>query len=391
MNKWLGCLLLLLFAVGCSTTQSGQHKTINLDELMALNVSGESRVDVYIDLGGLTTDTTADTTSGDADAQTAITPSASLYGPSSAAAPNAEQLMEIGKYVVEAWRRFNTENPETTTTTTEVVEPTDDPGPPSVPGDNVGDADDGSGVDSLPVGVIASAECDGTMSYRDCDTCESVPQKVCMFDEYASCEDVPVESFLLRFTDPTGNTREIQVPKKCSIAMGSKEEGYIKWRYEHDKEPFKPVGYAPRGFNASKAEIIGKKASADCGSDQASDRPDWNCKQVVKWEGNPYPNHAARVFSRCWWTETSSDAQFLQRKFNFNWEGWKDNEPVLVVFSDGLEVPVTDTKRRHYPGAAGHVKWGIPRYEEGDECKHFPSIAAPKGAAPDQATLYYGR
>ena len=131
-----------------------------------------------------------------------------------------------------------------------------------------------------------------------------------------------------------------------------------------------------------------KKVSADCGPDQPSDRQGYSCMQKVEWEGG-IPDIETREFSRCWWTDTTGDFAFLQRKFNFDWEGWKDGDDVLVVFDGGPDVKVTRTNKRHYPGAAGHVKWGVPKMSDGNPCKHYPSIAAPKDSSPDYAILYY--
>jgi hypothetical protein len=150
--------------------------------------------------------------------------------------------------------------------------------------------------------------------------------------------------------------------------------------------------YAGRGDSSTWAQILVKKISADCGDDQASDRQDWKCMQKVDWEGG-IPDLANKDFSRCWWTDTTGDWKWLQRKFNFEWDGWKRNEPVLVLFEGGLEVPVSKTNKRHYPGngMGGHVKWGVPKMNDGNPCKHYPSIAAPKDANPDFAILYYGK
>jgi len=240
--KRLWIVLLTLLLAGCTTTKSGVEKRYD----MAINNSGGGFVILTVSLDA---ETQTDTKSGDAGASTEIDPAIALGmqgSTTSAAAKGAEQaLKEIISYAEQRLRQ-NTDNP--TTNTTETINEGDEVVKPVPPED--------TGEDEEPAGVVATASCDGTMSYRECDTCTSVPQKVCMFDQYATCNDVPVNGFTLQFVDPAGNTRELSVPDKCGIAMGQEAEGFIKWRYEHDDGSHKPVGYAPRGFNASEARII---------------------------------------------------------------------------------------------------------------------------------------
>jgi len=248
--KRLWIVLLTLLLAGCTTTKSGVEKRYD----MAINNSGGGFVILTVSLDA---ETQTDTKSGDAGASTEIDPAIALGmqgSTTSAAAKGAEQaLKEIISYAEQRLRQ-NTDNP--TTNTTETINEGDEVVKPVPTTDPEGDSEKPSKPGEPPEGVVATADCDGTMSYRECDTCTSVPQKVCMFDQYATCNDVPVNGFTLQFVDSAGNTRELSVPDKCGIAMGQEAEGFIKWRYEHDKAPNKPVGYAPRGFNATEARIL---------------------------------------------------------------------------------------------------------------------------------------
>ena len=355
--KWIWLVVLLLL-VGC--TESGVHKKYD----MKATASGDgSMVVVYTELEAVTE---TDTESGDA----GISPqtSASLYGPS-----QVDGMMKDLQYVYEMWK----DNRQSEVNNPPAPAPTPTPEPEPEVEETVIE-----GIDT----VLYTYPCeDRGFTYRDNSEQVGIPQQVCLFTDFDTCMDIPVDKFTMIWRDPTGNERMLDVPNQCSISMASKEDGYGKFRPAHDKEPYKPVAYAPRGFNASEVDIIGKKQ----GASSSSDLEGWRHSVKVEWEGNPNPDVANRVFSRCWWTETSGGADYLQRKFNFDWDGWKNGDDVLVVFSDGLEVKVTDTQKRHYPpGSPGNVKWGVPKMND-HPCKHYPSIAAPKDAIPEYAILYY--
>lgn len=252
MKQWLW-LIPLLFVAGCSSTRSGIEKTYDV----RITVSGGSMAEFFM---GVEAETEGTTASGDAPADASVDPAIALGmqgSTTSAAAKGAEQaLKEIISYAEQRLKQ-NAEN----TTTTETTETTNNEGD-TVTEPTGETPTDGSGT-SDPTDTDASNEtltfdCSGTMSYRDCDTCESVPQTICMLDTWDKCSDIPFQPFKVTWVDSSGNTRSLDVPDKCGIAMLSKEEGYGKFRYEHDKPPFKPVTYAPRGFNAVKVVVEGK-------------------------------------------------------------------------------------------------------------------------------------
>jgi len=79
---------------------------------------------------------------------------------------------------------------------------------------------------------------------------------VCLIADYANCDAIPYKSFKLVWQD--GDTlEELQVPNKCNIAMTN--DDMRKYRYAHDKAPFNPVGYAPRGMNPQKMFLAVKE------------------------------------------------------------------------------------------------------------------------------------
>lgn len=377
--NWL-LTLTILFALGvllggCGpSTQSGVNKEYD----MRAEANGQSTINLHVVLDATTA---AETESGDAGA------TLDLEGKLTAAwdAAQAQGVDEGLAFLkdVQNWldKRFAPDNSVDNNPPAPAPIPTPEPGPIPEP-----DPDEPGTIDGIAK-VLYTYKCeDLDFAYKDCDTCEKVDQLVCTFTDFDSCDQIPANDFIMLWKDPTGNERTLEVANRCQISMASKELGYGKYRPAHDKPPYKPVAYAPRGFHAVEVDIIGKKSDAS-GSDIAG----WKHSQKVVWEGDPNPNIETKEFSRCWWTDTTGSFSFLQRKFNFDWDGWKNGEPVLVVFDGGLQVPVTKTNKRHYPGAPGHVKWGVPKMDDGNPCKHFPSIAAPKDSTPEYAILYYGK
>lgn len=252
MRYLLSLIFVVLLVAGCSRTQSGVNKQYD----MTMNLSGESAAILVVSLDA---DTRADTASGDAPADASVDPAVALGmqgSTTSAAAKGAEQLLEDIVSRVEAWQKSQDDNRKTNSDNT-TTNTTNEAPPPITEEDIEPDTDTpGAGNPGPAPGEAIVTQCSGTMSYRDCEGCPSVEQIVCMFDQFNTCSDVPVDRFTLQFVDSSGNTREIAVNDKCGIAMGNEEQGFIKWRYEHDKAPFKPVGYAPRGFNAVEARIL---------------------------------------------------------------------------------------------------------------------------------------
>lgn len=247
---WL--LVLVLGVTGCASTKSGIEKQYDV----TINVSGGSMAEFVM---GVEADTEGTTTSGDAPSDASVDPAVALGmqgSTTSAAAKGAEQLLEDIVSRVEAWQKSQDDNrksnSDNTTTTTETTN--NETNQPVVP--------DGDGGVTNPVEPPATDlltfDCSGEMTYRDENETVGIPQKICMLDTWDKCDQIPFQPFTVTWYDSTGNTRSLNVPDKCGIAMLSKSEGYGKFRYEHDKPPFKPVTYAPRGFNATRVVLSGK-------------------------------------------------------------------------------------------------------------------------------------
>ena len=219
-------------------------------------------------------------------------------------------------------------------------------------------------VDTDPISsVVAIANCDSEMTYY------GVPQKVCTFKQYDNCLDVEAESFTLIFIDSYENTRELEVSDRCSIAMGSKEEGYIKWRPEHDKEPFKPVGYAPRGFNAVEAKIVEKK----------DDAPDSSWHRVVWSElgcKDPDSDH-----DRLCWTKITGTTEKWWRKFPL--PKWVDDncEAFDFRFSSGRTFSVPNSCGMSMD--SNGPKYRPEEHGESNPKKQHPKISEEYGKKED--------
>lgn len=252
MKNWIWLLIitiLMLFLHGCATTRSGG---VEKRYDVRINVADSDNVSFSM---GVEADTSAESTAGDADATVDPRLSASVYGPS-----QIDGVMKDLSYIIEKWNKINAENTDNSDNSTNQNPPEPpDTGNGASP-DEPGGTGDIIGVDT----VLYTFPCeDLNFTYRDCELdepgCESVPQMVCLFTDFEKCEDIPVESFTMMWRDPTGNERFLEVADRCVIAMDNEANGYGKFRPAHDKEPFKPVAYAPRGFNASEVNVIGKK------------------------------------------------------------------------------------------------------------------------------------
>jgi len=253
--KYLHWMLIpaLAFAMwGCSMTQSGVNKEYDMN----LTAREGSFVFLHVTLDA---DTRAETLAGDAGAGTTVSPSTALGMQGATSTASGQESFLEG--VKNLWDQFidNSDNSDNSTKPVPPVTPTPVT-PPVVEDEGEGDGDVNTPPDTSEVGyenfngweLLTEAACDDTMSYRECDDCQSVPQDKCLFREYSNCEQLP-QSFLVVWTMKDGSQEQLQVPNRCNIAMTN--DDMRKYRYIDDKQPH-PVAYAPRYMDAEKAAIL---------------------------------------------------------------------------------------------------------------------------------------
>lgn len=252
--KQLIWIVAILILAGCTSTKSGVEKKYDV----AIKVDNQSTATFYM---GVEADTAASTRSGDAPATSSIDPAIALGmqgSTTSAAAKGAEQVLRDIVSYAEQWFKKDAENVDNSReeTTNEAAKPEVPDESGGLPGVVVPDPQ--VSIDPPLTGdwkVVNTYECEGTMSYRECDTCTSVPQKVCLMTNYKTAQDIPYQSFKLIWQEGMV-TEELMVPNKNNVAMT--HDDFRKYRHAHDKSPFNPVGYAPRGMNPERMFMVVK-------------------------------------------------------------------------------------------------------------------------------------
>lgn len=253
VNEWIIILVLVTLGFllsGCGpSTQSGVNKVYD----MRADASGNSTINLNVTLDATTA---AEVASGDADANQTV------EGRLTAAWDAAQaQGIEEGNALIEAVKNW-VDKKYTPDHSTDVIQPdpTPAPDPTPIPIPDPEPDDDVVIDDDMTVNTYKCEDLGFT--YRD-DTeggpGNGVPQLVCTFTDYDSCEQIPAESFTMVWKDADGGFAYLEVPDRCNIAMDTKENGYGKFRPAHDKEPFKPVAYAPREFDAVEVDLVKKQ------------------------------------------------------------------------------------------------------------------------------------